>query len=82
MIENIKNPCDKHCPRRSMTCHSTCKEYLKFWKANFKRNRDLCLKKEGDFAVTESHLNRRLHMSKDGTKITNREFLPNKSRSE
>lgn len=28
----MKVPCEKNCPDRSMTCHSTCKEYLDFVK--------------------------------------------------
>ena len=33
------SPCDKNCPKRSATCHSTCKDYIE-WSANLRRQRD------------------------------------------
>lgn len=30
----MKVPCPPKCPNRSMTCHSTCQEYLDFVKEN------------------------------------------------
>lgn len=30
MIKPVPNPCEPHCPRRSSTCHGTCKEYEKY----------------------------------------------------
>lgn len=33
-----KSPCDKHCPRRSATCHAECKEYNDF---RNQRNKEL-----------------------------------------
>lgn len=32
------NPCKKDCPKRSATCHSTCKEYLEFFENNREEN--------------------------------------------
>lgn len=33
-----ENPCKKDCPRRSPTCHATCKEYKEFRQKLDERN--------------------------------------------
>lgn len=34
----MKQPCPKHCPRRSPTCHGECRDYLEFYNGNRRQN--------------------------------------------
>lgn len=34
IYKDVKPPCTKGCERRSVTCHGTCEDYLKFLKKN------------------------------------------------
>lgn len=29
---NVKSPCDRSCPNRSITCHGECKDYIEWAK--------------------------------------------------
>lgn len=34
MKDAPRNPCPPTCPKRSPTCHGTCKDYLEYWRFN------------------------------------------------
>lgn len=36
----MKNPCNKDCPKRTMHCHATCREYAIFYAERRKENNE------------------------------------------
>lgn len=50
------NPCKRDCPKRSITCHSECKEYIEFAEAMEIERNERWKKKQVDNYVIESVL--------------------------
>lgn len=47
----IENPCKRDCPRRSSTCHATCKDYKEYRQALDERNALIRQERDREFDV-------------------------------
>ena len=49
----VPNPCDKHCPRRSATCHVTCPDWAKYEKKRAEEYAERLRKKNGMYSICD-----------------------------
>lgn len=60
-MPRLKNPCKRECPKRSSTCHGTCKEYKDFVADNAAERESIRKQKEKEDNWTAGGSHRYYH---------------------